>query len=453
MMGSSCYNGIGVVNKRGQNMSLFDEIMKDLSRAEDLEQLSILLEEYYIEAENDQVIFNEMINVAAYYANRGYRDVQIDILKALYEINVSAKIIYLIADAYYLYSQYEEAYQWIKKVDDNLRYKNSLLEAKILIELGDFNQAKSLLEKLIANYNLKAEPYVVLAELFYDRQFYEQAKTYYQSAYEYFPEKIDARAVRMKLVELESIKEVIDIQKIESLMLTEDLPIEEANEYYILAIAYFKAQIIDKAIEASIKAIQADRDLVDARLLLMELYETVSQNNELKKTIDQLAIMLPPFHEAIMDIAEIANRHNYFTDDLLEKLIDFYDYVDNVEDQYRIMSYLVNYQLSINKPENALHYLKTLAYAFEDEMSLTHLFAKTYEALNMLDRAEVFYNKALELGVGDSSLVIDAVKFYMNQERYEKAYLITEDFNNSAYQTQELVNLNNELKEILWDKD
>ena len=31
MMGSSCYNGIGVVNKRGQNMSLFDEIMKDLS--------------------------------------------------------------------------------------------------------------------------------------------------------------------------------------------------------------------------------------------------------------------------------------------------------------------------------------------------------------------------------------------------------------------------------------
>lgn len=430
-------------------MSLFDQMMKDLSQLENMEQLSILLEEYYIEAETDPIIYNELINVAEYYAQTGYRDMQIEILTVLYEIKINSNIIYLISKAHYEYAQFEEAYAWIKRLDGPLRYKTSLLEARILIELGDLNQAKELLLANIKKFPTKPQAYVEVAALYLTNQIYDKAEHFYQTAFDYFKNQIDARMIRMKLVEIEISKEVIDIERIESLMLSEELPIENPEEAFLLAQAYKKAFQFQKAITYAAESITLDYDFLDARLLLMELYVETGHKEGLKDMIHLLANALPSYHETILEVADAANKIQEFPQVLIDKLIDYCEYTDDAEEQYKIISYLVRYKNAIGKPQEALHYLKTLAGAFEDELVLSYLFAVTYEKLNMMDYVEKFYLLALEQMAPEAELVSNIVKFYQKLGEIKKAFEVAEKYKNSIYDTELLKTLRTQLRKSL----
>lgn len=430
-------------------MSLFDQMMKDLSQLENMEQLSIALEEYYIQAETDPIIYNELMKVAEYYAQNGYRDMQIEILTVLYEIKINANIIYLISKAYYEYAQFEEAYAWIKRLDGPLRYKTSLLEARILIELGDMNQAKDLLLANVKKFPTKPHAYVELAELYLNNHIYDRAEHFYQTAFDYFKDQLDGRAIRLKLVEIEISKEVIDIERIEELMFSESLPIENPEEAYILALAYKKAFQFQQAITYAAESITMDYDFLDARLLLMELYVETGQKEGLKDIIHLLAKALPSYHETILDVADAANKIQEFPEMLITKMIDYCEYTDDAEEQYKIISYLVRYKISIDKPQDALYYLKTLAGAFEDELVLSYLFAITYEKLNMSDYVEKFYLLALDQMAPEAELVSGFVKFYQNSGDTKKAFELAEKYKHSIYDTDQLKKLRTQMRKLL----
>lgn len=430
-------------------MSLFDKMMKDLSQLEDMEQLSILLEEYYIQAEAEPMIYNELINVAEYYAQTGYREMQIEILTVLYEIEMTANIIYLISKAYFDYAQFEEAYTWIKRLDGPLRNKSSLLEARILMELGDLNQAKEILLKNIQKFPTKSQAYILLADLYLANNVYDKAEGYYEAAYKYLNHQIDVRAVRLKLVEIEISKEMIDIPKIENLMLSEDLSIETPEEAFILSLAYRKAFKFDQAIQSATEAIRLDGDFLDARLLLMELYHETGQKSELQSVIVFLANALPSYHETILEVADAANKIQEFPDVLIKKMIDYCEYTDDAEEQYKIISYLVRFKIATQKPEDALYYLKSLADAFEDELVLSYLFAITYEKLNMTDYVEKFYLLALEQMAPELELVSDIVNFYLEQNETQKAFDLSEKYKQSIYDTPRLKSLREQTRKLL----
>ncbi|MGO4927587.1 tetratricopeptide repeat protein [Fundicoccus sp. Sow4_F4] len=430
-------------------MSLFDQMMKDLSQLENMEQLSIVLEEYYIEAETDPIIYNELINVAEYYAQTGYRDMQIEILTVLYEIKLNSNIIYLISKAYYEYAQFEEAYAWIKRLDGPLRNKTSLLEARILIELGDMNQAKDLLLANVKKFPTKPQAYVELAELYLTNHIYDKAEYFYQTAFDYFKDQVDGRTIRLKLVEIEISKEVIDIEKIEKLMLSEALPVENSEEAFILALAYKRAFQFQQAITYAAEAIAMDYDFLDARLLLMELYVETGQKEGLKDIIHLLANALPSYHETILEVADAANKIQEFPQVLINKMIDYCEYTDDAEEQYKIISYLVRYKIATDKPQDALHYLKTLAGAFEDELVLSYLFAITYEKLNMMEYVEKFYLLALEQMAPESELVSNIVKFYQTIGDIKRAFEVAEKYKHSIYDTAQLKSLRTQMRKTL----
>lgn len=430
-------------------MSLFEQMMKDLSQLDNMEQLSIVLEEYYIEAESNPSIYKELINVAEYYGQTGYRDMQIEILTVLYEIEISSNIIYFIAKAYNDYAQFEEAYSWIKRLEGPIRNKTSLLEARILSELGDFNQAKDLLLANVKKFPTKPQAYVLIADLYLSNHVFDKAEEFYQTAFDYFYDQIDARAIRLKLVEIAIQKEVIDIEKIDKLMQVKDLPIENSEEAFILALAYKKAFQYQQAIKYASDSIAMDFDNLDARLLLMELYGETGQKAEFKNYINILANALPSYHETILDVADAANKIQEFPEVLINKLIDYCEYTDDAEEQYKIISYLVRFKNSTDRPQDALHYLQTLAGAFEDELVLSYLFAITYEKLNMITYVEKFYNLALEQMAPELELVTDFVNFYLKQGEVKKAFEVAEKYKNSIYDTAQLKNLRNQMRKTL----
>lgn len=427
-------------------MSLYDQVMKEITQLNSIDQLSDLLEPYYDRAKDDLVYYNDLLKVAEYFGLSGFREVQIDILSTLYNIQPSNKTAYLIAEANLNYAQYEPAYEWILKIkEDVIRYKSSILKAKIMIELGYVNEAKDLLTLLIKEFVTNHEAYILLADLFEANNQYDRAAIYYQTAYTYFDQQIDQRAVRMKLLKIEIMKEIIDIDKIEQLVETEGLPLETADEFYTMAIAYQRAMQYEQSIDYAIRAVQTDKNLVDARFLLMELYEATGQKSNLKKELSFLSATLPAYHAAIMDVAATAHTVGALNEILIEKLVDYFQFTESVEEQYDIIRMVVSYQLSIDQPQAALEILQEMSYDFPDEAYLSYLFATVYRMLGKVDFVEAFYQIALEQLTPELELVYDVVTFYQEQQQLQEAYDIAEHYKSSLYDTTELQDLRKQL--------
>lgn len=427
-------------------MSLYDHIMKEITQLDSIDHLNSLLEPYYDRAKDDLVYYNDLLKVASHYGQSGFRDIQIEMLTSLYDIQSSNKTAYLIAEAYLNYAQQEKAFEWVSKIkEDVIQYRTSILKAKILIELGRVNEAKELLTLLIKKYVTKHEAYILLGDLYEVNHHYDRAATYYNAAYTYFDQQIDRRAVRMKLLKIEIMKEIIDIESIEQLVETEGLPLETADEYYTLAVAYQRAMQYERSIEYAILAVQKDKNLVDARFLLMELYEATGQKSYLKKELSFLSATLPAYHAAIMEVATTAHTIGALDEELINKLVDYFQFTESVEEQYDIIRIVVSYYLSIHQSQVALETLQSMTHDFPDETYLSYLFATVYRALGMNEYAESFYQIALEQLTPEPELVYDVVTFYQEQQQIQEAFDIAEHYTHSLYDTNQLKALREEL--------
>lgn len=428
-------------------MSEYDHIMKEISQLDSIDQLYVYLEQHYEKAQNDLVLYNDLLRVADHYGQSGYREVQIDILTALYEVEPSNKTAYLNAQAHMNYGEYDKAYDWILKAKQTkLQYKISLLKAQIMMKIGLVNEAREILVTLIKNFETKPEAYTTLAELYEQNHSYEMAEYYYDTVFKYFLRQVDRRAIRLKLFQFELMKEVIDIERIELLAEEENLPLETAEEYRTLALAYQRALQYDQAITYAKRALQTDKNLLDASFLLMELYEITGHKSNLKKELDFLTVSLPELHPTILDVAATAQKINYLNDHLIEKVSQYFQMAEDEEEQYTMIEMIVKYKLANNRPQEALEDLKEMSIYFSDEVYLSHLFASAYRALGQYELVEDFYQLALDNLSTDPELVYEVVTYYQEQNQTQQGFELAQRYKGTIYDTKQLKALREQLR-------
>lgn len=431
-------------------MSEYDHIMKGISKLDSIDQLYVYLEQYYERAQNDLVLYNDLLRVAEHYGQSGYREVQIDVITTLYEIEPSNKTAYLNAQAYSNYGEYDQAYDWILKAKQTeLQYKTSLLKAQIMIKIGMINDAKEILVTLIKKFTTKPEAYMTLAELYEQNNSYELAEYYYETVFRYFLHQVDRRAIRLKLFQFELMKEVFDIEKIESLVAEDNLPLETAEEYRTLALAYQRGMQYEQAITYAKLALQTDKNLLDASFLLMELYEITGHKSNLKKELDFLTASLPELHPTILDVAVTAQKINYLNDDLIGKISQYFQMSDDEEEQLIMIEMIVNYKIANNRPQEALEELQEMSDHFSDEIYLSHLFAAVYRALGQHELVEEFYQLALDNLSTDPELVYEVVTYYEERGHLKEAFELAERYKGTIYDAKLLQDLREQLRQKL----
>ena len=159
----------------------------------------------------------------------------------------------------YQYEAYDKAYfYWLDLAkSDNEDPELKLLEARLLKKLNRHTEAIDMYRKIIKSYPTLGEAYEDLGDIYLEQQNISQAENYYRAVYEYLDDYENIRDVRLKLVEVESLKEIIDLAAVEKLEKDERIPLETEDEFFVFANVFKTLFQFDRAIDYAKKALQS----------------------------------------------------------------------------------------------------------------------------------------------------------------------------------------------------
>lgn len=429
-------------------MTILEEILEALAGVDtDVEQRFIIID-YIEKASDDPRYVPALEELAELVFKRGQIQIGLTILMELYEIKPSNSYAMKIVQRLYQYGEHDQAfYQWLeaaKKGNDDIEIL--LYEARLLDKLDFKPEAMDAYKRIIKANPLDPHAYKELADLLMEYGDYTEAETYYKALYEYFLDYEDLREVRMRLVQIESWKEIFNLERIIELETDERLPIETEEEYYLFANVYTTLNQYERAIDYAKKALQVDKENINYSLLLIELYSIVGQDSDLVNELSFAANSLPDYDPMILKIAQVAFDTDHLTEEIIDKLMDYYGLIDNYEDAYLVCEIVVNHYLKQNDPATALYKLRVLSDKLLDEEYLSYYFAKIFDALQNYEKAEEYYQLALDNLLPDEDLVFDYANHYQKSGQSDKALEVANHYANTIYDNDKLKQLRKELQ-------
>lgn len=428
-------------------MTILDEILEDLGNVETIEEQRLVIIDYIERASVDSSYIPALESLADVLFKTGSINQGLTVLIELYELKQYKKYAKRIVKKLYQYEEYDKAYfYWLdlaKSDKDDPELK--LLEARLLKQLNRHTEAIDMYRKLIKQFPTLAEAYEDLGDIYLEQQNTSQAENYYRAIYNYLDDYGNIRDVRLKLVEVESLKEILDLAAVQQLEKDDRIPLETEDEFFVFANVFASLYQFEKAIEYAKKALQKSPNNINYSLLLIELYKATGQKTSLYKELAWSAKTLPPFDPTILKIAKVAYDVDHLNDEIIQKLIDFSNLIDNSEDFYLVTDIIVNYYLKQGDAAQALHLLRVLEGQQIDHEYMSYHFAIVYEELGLTDKAEEDYLTALEYILPQEELAFRVANFYLSNNEIDKALEISTRYQNTLYDIPKLKTLRKEI--------
>lgn len=194
-------------------MTILDEILEELGNVDTIEEQRLVIIDYIERASEDSSYIPALESLADILFKTGSIDQGLTVLIELFELKKYKKYAKQIVNKLYQYEAYDKAYfYWLDlaksdKEDPELK----LLEARLLKKLNRHTEAIDMYRQIIKSYPTLGEAYEDLGDIYLEQQNISQAENYYRAVYDYLDDYENIRDVRLKLVEVESLKEIIDL--------------------------------------------------------------------------------------------------------------------------------------------------------------------------------------------------------------------------------------------------
>lgn len=428
-------------------LTLLEGILEKLETKETVAEQKLVIFDYLGKANEDRKYYLVLEELSDVLFRRGQIDLAFSLLMEMYAVRKSSIYATKIVKRLYQYEDYERAYyQWLERAKiSNDKLDILLYEAKLLNKLNFKTEAVELYKQLIKMDPTFSEAYKDLADLLMEQGNYQEAETYYRAIYEYLIDFDDIRDVRMRLVQLESWKEIFNLERIKELEYDPNLPVETEEEYYLFANVYASLHQYEVAIDYAKKALQKDRNNINYSLRLIELYNIVGQESNLVKELAHVARALPEYDPVIIKIAQVAFNSDYLSEEIVDKLMSYSSLIDNYEDAYLVAQIVVNHYLKKNDPATALFKTRIINENLLEEEYLSYNYAKIYEALNNYEMTEEYYQIALDNLLPDEDLVFDFVNYYYKTNQIDQAIAMADKYANTVYDNEKLKLLRKEM--------
>lgn len=428
-------------------MIIIDDILNDLTEAKTEAEQKIVLINSVEKANVDKKNIPLLEELADILFRRGQISLAFLLMTEIYELRSTAKNAFKIVKRLYQYEEYEKAYyQWFdlaKMANDDLEVM--LYEGKLLNKLDFKSQAIDIYKEIIKISPTYAQAYNDLADLLMEMGLHSEAETYYRAIFDYLIDYGNIREVRMRLVQLESWKEIFNLERIKELEYHPDLPVNTQDEFFLFANVYTQLHQYDVAIDYAKKALRKDKNNINYSLLLIELYNIIGQESNLVKELTHVANALPDYDPIIIKLARVAYQSNYLSEEIIDKLMNYSSLIDNYEDAYQVSQIVVDHYLSTNDPATALYKLRIINDSLLDEEYLSYQYAQIFQALNNIEKVEEYYQIALDNLLPEDDLVYDYVNFLNEHNQRHQAIKMAEKYKNTVYDNYKLKALRQEL--------
>lgn len=390
------------------------------------------------QAEVNETNWQALKSIAHHWGQQGYRDYQIDFYLKMQAVKRDEDLSFQLARTYFDMQEFEKAQQALNQIQDvNQNYDYLLLDAKLNRLMGNSQQAIETLQALVKNYPQRFEAYEEIAQLYLEFNYKERAKFYYETLLEYFVTEapLKRREWRLQLMDIIVDSEWIDLEELNQLIEIENLELELPEEFYLLALAYYAGRELEEAEHYALKALELDSEYFEARFLLLEIYAHLGREDIFEERLEETAAYLPPYEPAVIDVLDLADQIEVYTENLLDLLALYYDMEEDARIHYRIIRAHVLYWLKQDNPEQALE--KMNAFYFEDVDYLIYLYGRILMAQKDQEAGIYAYRQALELGIDEFDLVYRLVDYYLTTDSKEAKSLI-DQYRSSHYYTEEL---------------
>ncbi|MBG9983713.1 tetratricopeptide repeat protein [Aerococcaceae bacterium DSM 111022] len=394
-----------------------------------------MVEEWLNEAQYNEQRYDQLIGFADFYFSLGYQEFALMIYLRLHTIEPGNHIVYRIAKSYAHVYEFEEALKWFNLLPESGRTKEMIMEqVEWLLELNQQEVARELLTKLIQEEPTYGPPYFKLSTLHEISGDLTRAIYFVQAVYDYFSDNNDRSLARQQIVQLKLQQEQIDLIEIRELLLDDELPLQDSMDFFLLAKIYQLADDYDEAIKVSQKALELDPDNSSAGLLLVELSGNASGEN-FEESLQWFEDKIPESEMSPIEIAEIAESNQQLDLEMIQRLEGYFAYTSDTEEQYHIISLVLNYYIEKDDTQSFTAFLNNHALAYFTEEELGYFIGKMHFTKEEYEEAIVHFESALDYLVPEMDLVELLIKSLFNIRRNQDGKELAEKCENSDYYT------------------
>lgn len=333
------------------------------------DQMAALDQVVVDQGEDIDLVGHLVRHFADQWGRQGYREAQLAYYDRIYQINPQDEWAYLAALTAYRLNDLTRAGDWLTRWQaEDLPYDYQLLKSQILADQGEVNVARKLLEGLVKD---KAEVYPAyegLANLYLDQGLYQKAIFYLDLLLTYFLQ-VDPdlrRKWRLDLMACLLEGESIDIDRLQGLADLEDLPLERAEEFYLVGLAAYYAGDLQGARDYLTRAIDQDPEALAARRLLLEVLSELGDQESFNLALANLADLIPWYDPMIKDCLVDATWPVSYPVALIDKLKAYLPLEEDPSDHYQLLEALVLGYLSQDQPGQASQILQEFGQVWAD---------------------------------------------------------------------------------------
>ena len=343
--------------------------IESFSNVEEANQALIELSQNYLDQGAGSSLSKEdLASLLVYWAKKwgqqGYRKEEIELYQLAFQWQADANIAFSLAKACNQLGLYTLALTYLEKVPELQKtYSMKLLQGQALEGLGQLRQAKDCYQTLIKAYPTEWLAYDQLAQLFEHEGYEDQAIRYYQTLYQYFLKEDSKlrRHWRKALLRLYLQQEYIDQEILQTLLKDPDLPLIEAEEFFLQGVCAYYFQDNQLALEAFQQAIELEDDYLQAYLYIVDIQHNRGEEAALKKWIQQFVKVVPSYDLVLLECLPYLTIREDYGELLYDKLMDCLPLIDEDDLKQKVILLVFNHLLAMNQTDQAndlIHQLK-----------------------------------------------------------------------------------------------
>lgn len=401
-------------------MSLIQHLIERTVSCETLVDLSEQLTFDLEEATQSEIIYQQLHQLARYFHQRGYFEFAVWLWQELLSLRVDEQVLYDLTKAYDQQGELTQAFYYLQELLTVSTTTATLyLAATIYMHQYHYQQAKSFLKAIMKQEPTFVEAYALMALIYEETDDYEKAKYYARILLEYFPNYAKWREVRLHYFSLLLQADIVNAQDFAYFIQEAHPPLTTAEEFYHLGLLEALSGQQEQAVVSLQHAIALNTDAFEYRFVLLEVLASLEAYDMLHQQILTLSEIIPFTDEAIYSLGEWANDFTAFNDVLWHKLKDYSELLENEEEIFHIIQWLL-------KPENhnmtefeCLALLEEFSLTFPDPDYLLGLYAPIYARLNCVEEAIAAYQSGCEQLSEQLNYVEEACAYFVEQQRFD----------------------------------
>lgn len=387
------------------------ETLIDLS-----EQLTLELED----AADSDTVYQQLQELAHYFNQRGYVEFALWLWQELLAIRVEDHILYEITKVYHQQGDVLTASDYLQQLlAHNTQTSTLYLAAMIYVHQQDYAQAKNFLKAIMKQEPTYVEAYELMAILYERLEDYEKAKYYDRILLEYFPKYTKWRDVRLHYFDLLLQADIVNSQDFTYFTQPPYPVMTEVEEFYRLGLLQALSGLQEQAVQSLEKAIALNTDAFEYRFVLLEVLAALNQSDALTQQILSLTEIIPFTDSAIYFLGEWANDFGAFNVLLWQKLKDYSEIIDDEEESFQIIQWLLKPSNHDMTDDARLQLLDEFSSTFPDPDYLVGLYAPIYARLNRVEEAIVAYQIGCEQLSEQLDYVEEACAYFLMNQRFD----------------------------------